>query len=49
VVEQVARPLREELVAKLLVVGAALEQPRDGEQLDGGERDEVVGADEDGR
>jgi hypothetical protein len=47
VVEQVARPLREEAVAQLLVLGGAREQARDREQLDVRQRDEVVGTDED--
>src|SRR5207247_3970559 len=46
VVEQVARALREELVTQPLVLLASAEEPRDGEQLDVRERDEVVLADE---
>jgi len=34
-------------VPELVVVAAAVEEPRDRLQLDGGERDEVVGPDED--
>ena len=46
-VEQAAGALREELLAQRLVVLAAVEEPRDGQQLDVRQRDEVVGAEED--
>src|SRR4051794_20641980 len=46
-VEQVARPLAEVLVALLLVGAAALEEALDGPQRLAGERDDVVGPDED--
>src|SRR4051794_18781441 len=46
VVEQVPRPLREELVAKLLVLLTAAEEPRYRQELDVRQRDEVVGPDE---
>src|SRR5207302_1022756 len=45
-VEEAARALREEPVAELLVLLAAPEEPRDGEQLDRREGDEVVGPEE---
>src|SRR5215203_4954092 len=47
VVEQIARRLREELVAKLLVLLAAPEEVGDGQELDVGERDEKVPAEKD--
>ena len=46
VVEQVAGALREELLAQLLVLLAAAEEPRDRQELDGRQRDEVVRPDE---
>ena len=46
-VEQAAGALREELLAERVVVLAAREEPRDGQQLAVRERDEVVLADED--
>ena len=46
VVEQVAGALSEQLLAKLLVVGAAQEEARDGQQLDRRQRDQVVRAEE---
>ena len=46
-VEEPSRPAREEVVPELLVLGAALEEPRHRLQLDGGQRDDVVRADED--
>ncbi len=46
VVEQVARALREEVLAQRLVVLAALEEPRHRQQLDVRQRDEVVVAEE---
>ena len=47
VVQQIPRALAEEAVAKLRVVRDALEEPRDRQELDGGEGDEVPVADED--
>ncbi len=46
-VEQPARPAREQVVAQLLVVRDALEEARDGTQLDHREGDDVVGPDKD--
>ena len=43
VVEEVAGALREEGLAQLGLVQAALEEPRDRQQLDGRQRDEVAG------
>src|SRR5205807_8298947 len=45
-VEQPAGALREEALAKLVVLLAAAEEPRDREQLDRGKGDEVLGAEE---
>ena len=47
VVEQVARALREKARAQLGVRQAALEEPRDREQLDVGQRDEIARTEED--
>jgi hypothetical protein len=47
VVEQVARPLPEKAVAEPVVVSAALEEPRDREQLDRRQGHEVAVAEED--
>ena len=46
-VEQVARALREQRLAQILVVLAAAEQPSDRQQLDVRERDQEVGPEED--
>ena len=46
-VEQAARALREQLLAELLVLLAAAEEPRHRQQLDARQRDQVVRADED--
>src|SRR5262249_52739999 len=45
-VQESAGTLREELLAELLVLLAAAEQARHREQLDGRQRDQVVGPDE---
>ena len=45
-VEQAARPFREELSAELRVLGAALEEARHRQQLDARQRNEVVGPEE---
>src|SRR5581483_2414498 len=45
-VEQAPGAAREEVVAKLVVVGDALEQARDGAELDHRQRDDVVRSDE---
>ena len=47
VVEQVARALAEEALAQLLVVHAALEEPRHRQELDVRQRDQVARPDED--
>jgi hypothetical protein len=47
VVEQVARALAEEVGSEFLVLLAAREQARDGQELDVRQRDEVVEPDED--